>query len=101
MPTFDHEELLKLTKLCRINTTEEEKKKLFHSLSNILSYMQQLSEVDTAGVTPCNHILETLHSVMREDETGNLLPREEFLANAPSHVGGMVRVPPVIQFSNP
>jgi len=37
---------------------------------------------------------------MREDLVVPTLTREEFLANAPAHVGGMVRVPPVIKFSN-
>jgi aspartyl-tRNA(Asn)/glutamyl-tRNA(Gln) amidotransferase subunit C len=99
MSAFDEKELSKLAKLCRIETTEEEKKKLFQSLSKILTYIELLKEVDTEGVAPCNHILETLHNVMREDEIGEVLPREVFLANAPSHVGGMVRVPPVIKFS--
>ncbi len=34
---------------------------------------------------------------MREDKTGDLLDRELFLANAPSHIGGMVRVPLIIK----
>jgi aspartyl-tRNA(Asn)/glutamyl-tRNA(Gln) amidotransferase subunit C len=37
---------------------------------------------------------------MREDKVGETLPRELFLANAPSHVGGLIRVPPVIKFTN-
>ena len=38
-------------------------------------------------------------NVTREDVVGELLNREAFLANAPSHVGGMIRVPPVIKQS--
>jgi aspartyl-tRNA(Asn)/glutamyl-tRNA(Gln) amidotransferase subunit C len=57
--------------------------------------------VDTEGVLPCTRVLESLTNVMREDTVSQTYSREEFLANAPAHVGGMIRVPPVIKFSNP
>jgi aspartyl-tRNA(Asn)/glutamyl-tRNA(Gln) amidotransferase subunit C len=101
MSRFEEKDFLKLTKLCRIDCTEEEKKKLLHSLQDILAYIDQLKEVDTEGVNPCNHVIETINNVMREDVVGELLSRELFLANAPAHVGGMIRVPPVIKNSNP
>jgi len=99
MAEFDEEELNKLTKLCRIECTEEEKKALYQQLGCILSYVEQLKEVDTQGVEPCYSVLETLASVMRDDEVKETLPREAFLANAPAHVGGMIRVPTVIKFT--
>jgi aspartyl-tRNA(Asn)/glutamyl-tRNA(Gln) amidotransferase subunit C len=100
MAEFDEKELDKLAKLCRIECTEAEKKALQHHLTSVLSYVEKLNEVDTAGVEPCYSVLATLSNVMREDEIGELLPRELFLANAPAHVGGMVRVPPVIKTAN-
>jgi len=98
---MDEEELTKLTKLCRIECTEEEKKILQQRLAKILKYIELLGEVDTEGVEPCCRVSENLKSVLREDEVGETLPRELFLANAPAHVGGMIRVPPVIKFVNP
>lgn len=89
-----------MTKLCRIECTAEEKKALHKQLSNVLQYIEQLNEVKTEGVEPCLRVLETLTNVMRDDAVGETLPRDVFLANAPAHVGGMVRVPPVIKFSN-
>ncbi len=97
MPAFDEKELNKLAKLCRIECTEDEKKALHAQLSHVLNYVEQLKEVDTEGVEPCLTVLKTLANVMREDEVGETLPRETFLANAPAHVGGMIRVPPVIK----
>ena len=76
------------------------KKALQHHLASILKYVDQLKEVDTAGVEPCYSVLATLTNVMRGDEVGELLPRDLFLANAPAHVGGMIRVPPVIKTAN-
>ncbi len=100
MTKFDEKDLEKLAKLCRIECTEDEKKSLHNHLANVLKYVEQLNEVDTHGVEPCYRVLETLSNVMREDEIGETLARELFLANAPAHVGGMIRVPPVIKFVN-
>lgn len=100
MAQFDEQEMNKLTHLCRIACTEEEKKALQDHLAKILLYVEQLNEVATEGVEPCCRVLETLTNVMREDTVSETLPREIFLANAPAHVGGMVRVPPVIKSSN-
>jgi aspartyl-tRNA(Asn)/glutamyl-tRNA(Gln) amidotransferase subunit C len=97
MAHFDEKDLLKLAKLSRIECSEEEQKKLLHNLKNILAYVEQLKEVDTEGVPPCSHVLETLVNVMREDEVGATLSRDLFLSNAPAHTGGMIRVPPVIK----
>lgn len=98
---FDEKELEKLTRLCRIECTEEEKKALRQQIAGILSYVQQLNEVDTDGVEPCDRVLEILTGVMEEDVVEDTLSREGFLSNAPSHVGGMIRVPPIIKFANP
>ncbi len=98
---FDEKEVDKLAKLCRIECTEEEKKALCHHIAGILKYMQQLNEVETQGVKPCLRVQETHANVLRDDEVGDLLPREKFLEKPPAHVGGMIRVPPVIKFTNP
>ncbi len=98
MAALDEKELDKLIHLCRIDCTDEEKKNLHAHLANVLKYVEQLSSVDTEGVEPCYWVNETAENVTRKDVPGNLLSRERFLANAPSHVGGMIRVPPVIKF---
>jgi aspartyl-tRNA(Asn)/glutamyl-tRNA(Gln) amidotransferase subunit C len=93
-----NEEIEKLSKLCRIACSEEEKEILRQNLSKVLGYIDQLKQIETNGIPPCNTVLKDLFSVLREDEVADTLSRETFLANAPQHVGGMVRVPPVIQF---
>ncbi len=90
-------EFNKLSRLCRISCTEEEKKAFLGSLENVLNYVQQLQEIDTEGVEPCYTVHETLSNVMRDDIPEEPLSREAFLANAPAHVGGMIRVPPVFK----
>ncbi len=87
----------KLSRLCRISCTEEEKKNFLKSIEDVLAYVAQLQEVDTEGVPPCLTVLETLTNNLREDIPEEPLSRELFLANAPSQVGGLIRVPPVFK----
>ena len=91
------EEFNSLARMCRISCTEEEKKELLRSISQILTYIDLLKEVDTTDVPSCNTVHETLCNVLRADIPGEVLPRDLFLANAPAHTGGMVRVPPVLK----
>ncbi len=97
MVDLDKKMLKKLTKLSRIECNEAEEEELFHQLKAILEHVAHLQEVDTDDVSPCNHVLASICNVIREDEVGPLLKREDFLNNSPSQVGGMIRVPPVIK----
>lgn len=97
MAKLDKETIKTLTELSCIECTEEERQELLEDLQGILNYFEQLEEVDTEHVPPCNHVLNDIASVMRKDIVGNTMPREVFLSNAPSQVGGMIKVPPVIK----
>jgi aspartyl-tRNA(Asn)/glutamyl-tRNA(Gln) amidotransferase subunit C len=99
MAKLDKETIKKLTRLCRIDCTEEEQDSLLKDLEQILAYIEQLQEVNTDNVPPCNHVLENMANVTREDVVGDVLDREAFLANASSHIGGLIRVPPVFKQS--
>lgn len=97
MAKLDKETLKTLTELSCIECSDEEREALLKDLQGILKYFEQLEEIDTQHVPPCNHVLSDIANVMREDIVGETLSREEFLANAPSHIGGLVKVPPVIK----
>ena len=97
MAQLDKQTIKNLVVLSRIDCTEEEQESLLQNLKSILNYVEQLNEVNTDNVLPCNHVIRDVANLMREDLVGETLPREAFLANAPSHVGGMIRVPPVIK----
>lgn len=98
MDSFDNRTLDNLKKLCRIDCTPEEDQDILNSLNRILTYVQQLDEIDTKGVVPCNYVLQAmLKNLMREDVVKDLLPREQFLNNAPEQIGGMIRVPPIMK----
>ncbi|MGA8165354.1 MAG: Asp-tRNA(Asn)/Glu-tRNA(Gln) amidotransferase subunit GatC [Waddliaceae bacterium] len=97
MSQLKREDIHYLAQLCRIRCTEEEEASLAKDLEDIRGYVKKLDEVDTENIPPCHHVLENFVNVMREDKAGETLPREAFLSNAPSHIGGMIRVPPVIK----
>lgn len=99
MGKFNRETIKNLVQLCRIDCSEEEQDALLKDLGSIVAYVEQLSDIDTTHVRPCNHVLEGMSNVVREDVVSNIMPRELFLANVPSQVGGMVRVPPVMKSS--
>jgi aspartyl-tRNA(Asn)/glutamyl-tRNA(Gln) amidotransferase subunit C len=97
MANLDKKTIKTLTQLSRIDCSENEQEALLEDLKKILHYVELLDEIDTTHVPPCNHVLEDVANVMRDDIVGEVMPREVFLANAPSHIGGMIRVPPVIK----
>ncbi len=97
MANLDKETIKNLTALCRIDCSEEEQLNLLDDLKKIIDYINQLDEVDTDHVEPCYHVLDNVVNVAREDTIGETMPRETFLALAPSHAGGLIKVPPVIK----
>lgn len=97
MARFDQETIQNLIALSRIECTEEQKNALLGDLKKIIEYFEQLNEIDTDNVPPCNHVLAEMHNVMREDEVKGILPRDLFLSNAPDKIGGMIKVPTVIK----
>jgi aspartyl-tRNA(Asn)/glutamyl-tRNA(Gln) amidotransferase subunit C len=87
-----------LSQLCRIDYSEEEEEALLHSLQKIVHHVSQLSEVNTQQVVPCNHVIENMVCPLHKDEieSAEVLDREEFTKNSPEHMGGLIRVPEVI-----
>lgn len=86
-----------LSDLAMIKITEEEEKTLNKNLTKIVEYMKCLEDVNTEEVPACNHVLETVLSVFREDTPKTTLNRETFLQNAPDQISGMIKVPPVLK----
>jgi len=97
MAELDKQTIQHLSKLCRIKCSEAEQENLLESLKKILNYVEQLNEVDTENVKPCCHVLPDMQNVMRPDVVEKPLSREVFLANAPSQIGGMIKVPTILK----
>lgn len=65
-------------------------------LDAIVTFAEQLNELDTTDVKPTTHVL-TMKNVMREDVPEKGLPVEEVLKNAPDHKDNQIRVPAVLE----
>jgi aspartyl-tRNA(Asn)/glutamyl-tRNA(Gln) amidotransferase subunit C len=71
-------------------------------LNAILSYVDQLSELDTGNLDPMAQVAQIAESksdpsdVLRPDELRECLSRDAALANAPQSDGTFFRVPKVI-----
>ena len=92
----DKETLHKIAHLARLEVRPEEEAEMLKSLNEVLTWMEQLNEVDTTGVEPLMHISEELN-VLRDDVVGQHLPREQALANAPQHNEQFFQVPKVLE----
>jgi len=82
--------------LARIKISEAELNPLADELSDILTWMEQLNEVDTSGVTPMASVAAT-GLPMREDIVTDGGCREEILVNAPRTARGFFVVPKVVE----
>ena len=85
----------KVALLARLRLSETELTSLTQELGQIVTYVDQLAEVDTEGVEPMAHAVE-VHNVFADDVVRPSLPREQALANAPNHNERGYLVPPVL-----
>lgn len=85
-----------VARLARLEVSEEEKTTFARQLSGILTHIDQLKEVETAGVEPTATVLPT-DNVFREDEVRPSLTQEQALANAPDQTDGFFRVPKILE----
>jgi len=85
-----------IAELARLYLTDEEKKLITPQLKDILSYVEKLNQLDTAGVEPTAHILP-LKNVWRSDERKESLDQQHVLDMAPKKKDSMFRVPRIIE----
>ncbi len=90
------EQVEHVAKLARLEVSEDEKAMFARQLSAILTYMDQLKEVDTEGVEPTATVLPT-DNVFRADEVRPSLSQEQALANASDQAEGFFRVPKILE----
>lgn len=96
MSRISTEQVKHVANLARLAVTEEEVQKFTKQLDAIISFAEQLNELDTENIEPTSHVLD-MKNVMREDIPKEGLPREEVLKNAPAHQDGQVKVPSIIE----
>jgi aspartyl-tRNA(Asn)/glutamyl-tRNA(Gln) amidotransferase subunit C len=85
-----------VARLARLELSEQEKEMFTGQLSNILTYVEKLNELDATGVEPTSHVLD-ISNVMRDDAAAVSLTQEKALANAPEKAAGHYKVPKIIE----
>ena len=93
---IDREALRKVAHLARLEVKPEEEEALLASMESVLTWMEQLNELDTEGVEPLTHMTDEVNN-WREDVANNALSRKDGLGNAPSHDEKYINVPKVIE----
>jgi len=91
-----NEQVRHIARLARIAMSDEEIERLAPELNNILGWVEQLAEVDTAGIEPLTAVID-LKLRLRDDEITDGDIRDEVLANAPDAQHGFFAVPKVIE----
>jgi len=84
-----------LETLSCLSLSDEEKERLSGDLKEILSYMEQLGEVDTENTPERSHPFDNVNS-FREDEVQPSLDRELVLKNAPNRNAEMFIAPKTV-----
>ncbi|MFD1737895.1 Asp-tRNA(Asn)/Glu-tRNA(Gln) amidotransferase subunit GatC [Bacillus salitolerans] len=96
MSRISKDEVKHVAHLARLAITEEEAGKFQKQLDAIITFAEQLNELDTDNIAPTSHVLD-MKNVLREDKPGKGLPLDEVLKNAPDHKDGQIRVPAIIE----
>jgi len=95
--SVDKSTVMRISQLARIEVAEGDQDKLADELNHILTWVEQLNEVDTEGVAPMSSGLPGAVLPQREDlvSAGNRQP--DILRNAPDSRSGFFVVPKVIE----
>jgi aspartyl-tRNA(Asn)/glutamyl-tRNA(Gln) amidotransferase subunit C len=93
---IDQETLRKLAHLARLEIKPEDEPALLKDLSNMITFVEKLKEVDTTGVEPLTTMSHEVNR-WRTDEVGPHLTRQEALQNAPVPDPDYFRVPKVLE----
>jgi len=97
-PDLAHVDVRYIADLARLELTDAEVARFQSELDDILGYVDQLRELDVAGVEPMAHTMTCTHALRDDGTPGQSLDRGRVLANAPAVVGGTsVRVPAVLE----
>jgi aspartyl-tRNA(Asn)/glutamyl-tRNA(Gln) amidotransferase subunit C len=86
-------DVAKVANLARLELTDSELDRFTHQLADILDHATDIESLDLDDVEPMARPLP-LVNVLREDEPGDHLSREDVLASAPAVENDQFRVPP-------
>jgi aspartyl-tRNA(Asn)/glutamyl-tRNA(Gln) amidotransferase subunit C len=94
--SLDKDTVRTIANLARLEVRDDELDHLAGELSNILTFVEQLAEVNTDGVQPMTSVAD-LALPQRKDEVTDGNCRDKILANAPEQADGFFLVPKVVE----
>jgi aspartyl-tRNA(Asn)/glutamyl-tRNA(Gln) amidotransferase subunit C len=86
----------RVAELARIALTPAEKTEFAAQLGEVLKHVEQLKQLDVAGVEPTAHAF-AVENVWADDEAQAGLSAEDALRNAPAQRDNMIAVPKVVE----
>ncbi|MDN5203434.1 Asp-tRNA(Asn)/Glu-tRNA(Gln) amidotransferase subunit GatC [Fulvivirgaceae bacterium BMA10] len=92
----DKDTLRKIAHLARLDFEDKDEQKMLESISEILTWVEKLNELDTSNVEPLTTMSKEMN-VFRPDEVKHQLEREEGLVNAPEKNNEHFIVPKVLE----
>ena len=92
----DQDTVRRIARLARIKITDAEAKGLEGELSGILKWVEQLGEVDTAGVEPMTRVVP-IELKQREDVVDDGEIADDVTRNAPMSEDGFFVVPKIVE----
>ena len=94
--SVDKKTVRHIAKLARIALKDGQVEPMVNELNNILAWVQQLEEVDVAGVPPLTSVVEQ-HLKMRDDVVTEGGQADALMANAPQSEENFFVVPRVVE----
>lgn len=96
MSTIDKTDIEKIAYLARLGIDEAAIPEYAQSLTDILTFVEQMDSVNTDNVTPMAHP-QDMTQRLRDDKVTEENQRENLQANAPLTEDGLFLVPQVIE----
>lgn len=96
MAKITKEQVERIADLAHLAVTEEEVAMYTEQLQSIVTFANQLSELNTDDVKATTHVLHETN-VMREDIPKQSITQEEALKNAPDKKDGYFKVPSILE----
>ncbi len=96
MSDLSPEALRALAHLCRLELSEGELAQFYKDTQRILTYIEHFQTLEALPL-PDAHLEKSL-CPLRDDhvDPACCIAQQQFLANAPAHLGGMIRILPVL-----
>ena len=93
---IDKETLDKIAHLSRLEIDEKDAEKMMQDMSNMVTFVEKLNEVNTDGIEPLTTMSHEINA-LREDEPKVDLTHQQVLQNAPKKDADYFRVPKVLE----